>query len=70
MIKLKIKKSKLITQVAYHPLKATLIVTLKNGKKYSFRGVDHQIFSHLKNKKKPSKFFKKKIVGAYFAQEL
>lgn len=67
---MKIKKNKIFSKAEYNPIKATLIVTLKNGKRYAFKGIDHIVFETLKKKKNPSKFLKKKIIGTYFAKKV
>src|SRR5690606_31148773 len=69
MHQVKLKKKKFIRNAAYEPLKAKLIVTLKNGKVYSFKGIDHILIDKLTKKKKPSKFFKKNIMGVYRAKK-
>ena len=69
-MKIKFKKSKLFSEAEYVAMKAVLLVTLKNGKKYAFKGIDHSVFHELKNKNKPAKFIKKKIIGTYLAKRI
>lgn len=70
MQKVILNKTKLITKAFYIPQKASLILTLKNGKTYSFYGVDFLLVDQFQKSKKPSKFFKNKIKCTYFAKKV